>query len=171
MAVGAGIGAGLLAQTRHKALADSAATQDLPGKAMQDKDLLVNASAKALAAGIRAKKVSSVELVQAYLDRIEEINPWLNAVINLTAESALAEAAKADVMLQQNKAVGPLHGVPMTLKDSLDTSGVVTTWSVPERSEHVPVRDATVVARLKAAGVEVPEPRFTKADKTRDVNR
>lgn len=152
MTVGAGIGAGLVAQTRLTALAGSTAPPGLPGIAMQQKGPLVNASAKTLAAGIRAKKVSSVELVQAYLDRIEEINPWLNAVINITAESALAEATKADAMLQQNKAVGPLHGVPMTLKDSLDTTGVVTTWSVPERSDHVPVRDATVVARLKAAG-------------------
>ena len=119
--------------------------------ALRQSDLL-DSSAKSLAVAIRARKISSVELVQAYLKRIEEVNPWLNAVIHTTAESALDDARNADAILIRGKPLGPLHGIPMTVKDSLNTAGVVTTWSVPARSDYIPRHDATVVARLQAAG-------------------
>ena len=149
---GAGLAACLVGSISNPVLADPAESPNGSNAVRSEGGKLVDASVRALAAAIRCKKLSSVELVQAYLDRIEEVNPWLNAVVNLTAESALREAQKADTMLMQGEIAGPLHGVPMTLKDSLNTAGVVTAWSVPGRSTHVPGRDATVVARLKGAG-------------------
>lgn len=116
---------------------------------MQD---LIYASVTQLAAQIRDKQVSSEEVVRAYLDRIEAVNPTLNAVVLLTAESALAQARAADEALAKGESWGPLHGVPMTIKDSLDTAGVISTGGTLGRAQFVPEEDATVVARLKAAG-------------------
>ena len=110
------------------------------------------ASAIDLAGAIRAGEISSEAVVRACLERIEEVNPHLNAVVLLRAEAALAEARKADQALARGKLKGALHGVPMTLKDSLDTAGVTSTGGTPGRARHVPDEDATVVARLKAAG-------------------
>ena len=123
-----------------------------PGNNIVNNADLIDASVQTLTQGIRAKKFSSVELVQAYLNRIEEVNPWLNAVVRTTAESAILQARNADAMLMQGKVLGPLHGIPMTVKDSLNTAGVTTTWSVKARSDFIPDTDATVVARLKSAG-------------------
>ena len=86
------------------------------------------------------------------LDRIEEVNDRLNAVVRLCAERALDEAREADAALARGESKGPLHGVPMTLKDSLDTEGVVTTGGTLGRRTFVPERDSTVAARLRAAG-------------------
>ena len=109
-------------------------------------------SAAALAQAIRGKKVSSEEVVKAHLRRIEAVNPKLNAVVLLTADSALAEARKADSALARGDLKGPLHGVPMTIKDSLDTAGVVSTGGTKGRASFVPRQDASAVARLRAAG-------------------
>jgi len=113
---------------------------------------LIYASATELARAIRAKDVSSEEVVTAYLARISDINPRLNAIVQLTADMTLEQARKADDVLAQGESTGPLHGVPMTIKDSFDTAGVTTTWGTPGRAGYVPDRDATVVARLKEAG-------------------
>ena len=113
---------------------------------------LIYASATELARAIRAKDVSSEEVVTAYLARISDINPRLNAIVQLTSDMALEQARKADDILAQGESTGPLHGVPMTIKDSFDTAGVTTTWGTPGRAGYVPDRDATVVARLKEAG-------------------
>ena len=110
------------------------------------------ASAGDLAASIRTGEYSSEELVSACLERIGEVNPKLNAVIRLDAEGALAQARRADAMLARDDDVGPLHGVPMTIKDSLDTAGMVSTAATKGRENYVPERDATVVARLREAG-------------------
>lgn len=115
-------------------------------------DELIYASATTLGKAIRAKKVSSEEVVKAYLKRIEAVNPKLNAVVQLTAEAALAEAHAADAALARGDVKGPLHGVPMTIKDSLNTAGVVSTGGTKGLASFVPKEDATVVARLKAAG-------------------
>jgi amidase len=80
------------------------------------------------------------------------VNPRLNAVVQLCAERALAEARDADAALAGGETPRPLHGVPMTLKDSLDTEGVVTTGGTLGRASHVPEEDSTVTARLRAAG-------------------
>lgn len=101
---------------------------------------------------IRHKQASSVEVVQAHLTRIAQVNPQLNAVVQLVANQALADAAAADQRLAQGKIDGPLHGVPMTLKDSIDTAGVITTAGTTGRANFVPDRNATVAKRLRGAG-------------------
>ena len=103
------------------------------------------------AALIRSGQLASEELVAHYLERIERFNPRLNAVVAL-AEDALQRAKEADVALAAGRSPGPLHGVPMTIKDCFDTAGVVSTWGTLGRKDFVPAADATVVARLKAAG-------------------
>jgi amidase len=115
-------------------------------------DELIYASATALAKAIRAKQVSAQEVVSAYLERIEAVNPQLNAVVQLTADVALEEARAADDALARGDLKGPLHGVPMTIKDSLDTAGVITTGGTKGRQAFIPSQDATVVARLRATG-------------------
>ena len=115
-------------------------------------DDLIYRSAKSIARAVRDKKVSAVEVVEAHLRRIDEVNPRLNAVVQLVGDRALAEARRADEALARGDAVGPLHGVPMTIKDSLDTEGIVTTGGTKGRAAFVPEQDSTVVARLRAAG-------------------
>src|ERR671924_288509 len=112
----------------------------------------IYASATALARAIRAKEVSATEAVHAYLQRIAAVNPALNAVVQLCAEAAQAEARAADTALARGQMTGPLHGVPMTIKDSLDAAGVITTGGTQGRATFVPAHDATAVARLRAAG-------------------
>lgn len=104
-----------------------------------------------MAKAIRAKKISSVELVELHLCRIEEVNPQLNAVVSLAADRALGEARAADA----RPATGPLHGVPVTLKDSHDTEGILSTGGTAGRRHHVPAEDGVAVARLRAAGAIV----------------
>ena len=118
---------------------------------MPDTDIIYR-SAKSIAQAIRDGEVSSVEVVQAHLSRIGEVNGRLNAVVALCAERALSEARDADAAIARGDSVGPLHGVPMTLKDSLDTEDVITTGGTLGRLNHVPERDSTVAARLRGAG-------------------
>ncbi len=113
---------------------------------------VIYASAVSMAQMIREKEISSVELVDAHLKRIQEVNPKLNAVVQIAGDAAMAEAGRADEALARGENKGPLHGVPMTLKDSLDTADLVTTGGTKGRSAFVPERDATVAARLRAAG-------------------
>jgi amidase len=108
-------------------------------------------SASALGDRIRRREVSSVEATGACLARIEEVNPRLNAVVML-APRALDDARDADAALRRGDLRGPLHGVPFTLKDSLDTAGVTTTAGTVGWRHRVPPQDATVAARLRAAG-------------------
>lgn len=113
---------------------------------------LIFMSATKIAQSIREKKVTSLEVVRAHLAQIEKVNSKLNAVVQLSAERALAEAREADALLAKGRIKGPLHGVPMTIKDSFDTAGVVSTGGTLGRKDYVPSKDATVVARLRAAG-------------------
>lgn len=115
-------------------------------------DELIYASASTLAKAIRTKQVSAQEVVAAHLARIAAVNPRLNAVVQVTAESALAAARAADAALARGELKGPLHGVPFTVKDSLDTAGVITTGGTQGRRNFVPSQDATVVARLRHSG-------------------
>ena len=115
-------------------------------------DPLHYSSAKSIAAAIREKRVSSVEMVAAFLARIEAVNSALNAVVQLRAEQARADARRADEALARGDSLGALHGVPMTIKDSLDTVGMISTGGTLGRAAFVPDRDATVVRRVKAAG-------------------
>ena len=109
-------------------------------------------SARRLAAAIRAGKLSSRDAVEACLERIEKVNPRINAVVQLVAERARAEADERDREAAGRHFRGPLHGVPITVKDSLDTAGIVSTGGTLGRRDFVPDRDAPVVARLRAAG-------------------
>jgi amidase len=109
-------------------------------------------SATKLAQLIAAKTVSSEEVVSAYLARIGQVNPAINAVVTLCSERALEEARRADKELQQGICRGPWHGVPMTIKDSLDTAGVKSTAGTEGRRDFVPQDEATVVARLRKSG-------------------
>ena len=113
---------------------------------------MIYASVVQLAKAIKAKEISSVELVQAYLKRIEAVNPKLNAVVQLRGDEALDEARLADEAPARSEDKGLLHGIPMTIKDSLDTAGVITTGGTLGRENFVPDKDATVVTRLKNEG-------------------
>ncbi len=112
---------------------------------------LIFSSATEIARRIREREVSSAEVVEAHLRRIARVNPALNAVVTLT-EDAYEQARKADAALHAGELWGPLHGVPMTIKDSFDTAGIRSTWGTVGRREFIPDADATAVARMKAAG-------------------
>lgn len=113
---------------------------------------LLYISATALARAIRAREITSLEVTEAHIARIAEVNPYLNAVVQLTAESAIEASRHADAALARGETGGPLYGVPMTIKDSFETRGVITTAGTKGLERYVPNRDATVVARLKGAG-------------------
>lgn len=112
---------------------------------------LMYQSAMSQARQIRDKQFGSEELVRQHLQRIEQINPKINAVVAL-ADAAIEQAKRADKALAKGNLMGPLHGVPMTIKDCFDTAGVVSTWGTMGRKDFIPGEDATVVKRLKAAG-------------------
>jgi amidase len=113
---------------------------------------IILSSASELANAIRSKKLSSKAIVEAHLERIAKVNPKLNAIVQLTADTARKEADEADAALARGEIKGPLHGVPMTIKDTLETSGVICTGGTKGRANYIPKQDATAVARLRAAG-------------------
>ncbi len=114
-------------------------------------DKLIFKSTTELAGTIRTGEVSSKEVVDAYLQRIEEVNPKINAVVQL-AEAARVQAKEADSAFKRGEIKGPLHGIPFTVKDSIETVGVICTGGTKGRASFVPTQDATVVARLRDAG-------------------
>ncbi len=101
---------------------------------------------------VRRKRVSPVELTQACLARIEKLNPKLNAFITITADSALAQAREAEADIQHGHWRGELHGIPIALKDLVDTAGVRTTAASALFKDRIPTQDAEIVRRLKASG-------------------
>ncbi|HKW27370.1 MAG TPA: amidase [Terriglobales bacterium] len=101
---------------------------------------------------VRKKSVSPVELTRACLERTAQLNPGLNAFITVTADSALEEARRAEHEIQHGEWKGPLHGIPISLKDLVDTAGVLTTAASAVFRERVPQEDAEIVRRLKVAG-------------------
>ena len=106
-----------------------------------------------LADRIRERDISPTEAVTAVLERLEEVEPAINAFVTVTADAALAGAKVAERALLDPKAdLGPLHGVPITVKDLCDTAGVRTTYGSKSFADHVPERDAVTWSRLKAAG-------------------
>jgi aspartyl-tRNA(Asn)/glutamyl-tRNA(Gln) amidotransferase subunit A len=110
-------------------------------------------SATDLAALIRRKKVSPVEAVDAVLDRIERVNPQVNAFVTVTAEAARRQARAAERALgRRSVTLGPLHGVPFSVKDLVVTRGVRTTFGTRLFADHVPTEDAPMVERLRGAG-------------------
>jgi len=109
-------------------------------------------SATALAGAIRRKELSALEVLEAHLAHIARHNARLNAIVTLDAEGALARARAADAALARREVWGPLHGLPMTLKDSHAVAGMRTTAGYPPLADHVPPEDGAVAARLKSAG-------------------
>src|SRR4051812_44757001 len=108
-------------------------------------------SASELAAGIRERRFSSREVVESCLARIEAVNPRVNAIVTLDAEGALAAADAAD----RGTPGGPLHGVPVAVKDLEETAGMRTTFGSPLFASHVPAADPPEVERWRRAGVLV----------------
>ena len=109
------------------------------------------ASASALAERIRSRALSPVEVVQAHLDRIDALNPRLNAIVTF-AEDAMDRAKEAEGAVMQGEDLGPLHGVPYTLKDCVEVSGMRTTQGSRLFADFISRQDATVYKRLKGAG-------------------
>lgn len=109
-------------------------------------------SASRIAAEIRAGKLTSRTIVDACLERIEQVNPSINAVVQLVAGRAREEADELDRLAASGRFKGPLHGVPITIKDSLDSEGIVSTGGTMGRKHFIPQQDAPVVARLRDAG-------------------
>jgi amidase len=112
---------------------------------------LTTKSATELVALIHSRAVSPVEAVEAHLRRIEQANPSLNAIVTI-AEDAVERARVCEAALVSGKDLGPLLGLPVTVKDTIDTAGLRTTSGSRIRAQHVPEQDAASVARLKAAG-------------------
>ena len=111
--------------------------------------------ASAQAAALRKGQVSSVELLKAYLERVDRYNPALNALVVDDRKVALQRARAADRALAKGEVWGPLHGLPMTVKESFDLVGHPTTWGHLPRKAHVAKQDALAVQRLKAAGAVI----------------
>ena len=108
-----------------------------------------------LARLIRARELSATELLAAVLARIEAANPAINAIVTLAAEQAQATAAGLDARAARGEFAGPLHGLPIAVKDLAETAGIRTTYGSPVFASHVPAFDAPHVARLRQAGAVV----------------
>ena len=104
---------------------------------------------------LRRREISPVEITRECLDRIEALNPTLNAFISVTAEAALAEARAAEAEIGRAEWRGPLHGIPVALKDLIDTAGVRTTAASALYKDRIPGQDAEIVCRLRRAGVVI----------------
>ena len=115
-------------------------------------DSLCDLSAVELAARLRAAEVSAREVLAAHLERIERVNPTVNAIITLVPERAMERAAALDDHLGRGGEPGPLHGLPVAHKDLAETAGVLTTFGSPIFADHVPTQDALVVERMAVAG-------------------
>jgi len=121
-------------------------------EAMNPAEALTKMSLTEAAAQLRAHQVTSVALTTACLDKIKALDPGINSFITLTAESALEQARVADSELQAGKSRGPLHGIPLALKDLIDVAGVKTTAGSAVLASNVAGKDAEVTRRLRAAG-------------------
>ncbi|MBU8911211.1 MAG: amidase [Desulfobacterales bacterium] len=113
---------------------------------------IIYGSMTVLAKLIQKRELSCYEVVLAHLEHIEKVNPKINAVFQIDADKALKEARRSDKALSKKTIYGPLHGVPVTIKDSLDTKRIISTWGTKGRQNFIPKKDASVVARLRRAG-------------------
>src|SRR5262249_18015459 len=113
---------------------------------------LTRKPARELAALIRTRKVSPTEVLDAHLAVIERVNPKLNAFVTLVPEQARAAAQAAEAAVARGETVGPLHGLPVAIKDVTLTAGIRTTYASPLYKDFVPAEDAEAVRRLKQAG-------------------
>jgi aspartyl-tRNA(Asn)/glutamyl-tRNA(Gln) amidotransferase subunit A len=126
--------------------------KDSAANSAQDTNAIYFKDATELAALIRTKQISSREVVQAHLDRIALVNTKVNAIVTLLANDALKGADAADKAVKDGAELGQLHGFPFTIKDAIDTAGVLTQRASRIFAGNVPTKDATVVTRFKAAG-------------------
>jgi aspartyl-tRNA(Asn)/glutamyl-tRNA(Gln) amidotransferase subunit A len=115
-------------------------------------DALTALSLAEISARIHSKNVTSTELVQASLARIQALNPKVNAYVTVMARQALEQARELDAEQKAGKFRGPLHGIPIGLKDNIDTAGTRTTAASPMFKDRVPTEDAEIVLRMKKAG-------------------
>lgn len=120
---------------------------------MNDDPALLPASN--LVAALRRGEMGSLELLDHYLQRVAGLNAEINAVVTMDIERARLEAKRADDLLSKGESIGPLHGLPITVKDSFETAGLTTTSGAPELWDHVPVKDAVAVGRYRAAGAVI----------------
>jgi aspartyl-tRNA(Asn)/glutamyl-tRNA(Gln) amidotransferase subunit A len=128
----------------RRLLADAVVPADLTSKSLTE-----------ISAMMRAQQVTSTQLVHVLLDRINAINPKVNAYVTVMAKDALAQASMLDAEQKAGKFRGPLHGIPVALKDNIDTAGTRTTAASPMFKDRVPTEDAEVVVRLKKAGAVI----------------
>ena len=119
---------------------------------------------------LKERNTSAREITQTHIDQINKVNGALNAVVQITETEAIEQAENLDKFMANGNPVGPLHGVPMTLKDSLDTEGIITTYGTEGKRNYIPNKDASLVARLKSAGAillgKTNTPEFTLAADT-----
>jgi len=115
--------------------------------------VIVFESARTLAARIRKRELSAVEVVAAFIAQVERVNPQVNAIVTFLPEAALEEARRIDARLARGEPAGPLAGLPIAYKDMIPTRGVRTTFGSPIFADNVPAQDHAIVERLRAAGV------------------
>ena len=115
-------------------------------------DILTQLSGAEIARRIRDRDLSPVEVVEGYLERIDRYDDVLHSYITVCRDEALAAARQAEQAVMQGESVGPLHGLPLSVKDQMDTAGVLTTAGSTILADYVPTEDATLIARAKAAG-------------------
>jgi len=113
------------------------------------------ASATELANHIRNREIGALELLEHYFERVDRHNPKLNAIVVEIREQARDVARAADAAVAAGESLGPLHGVPMTIKESYNLAGTPTTWGNPDWTQNVPEEDAESVKRLKLAGANI----------------
>jgi aspartyl-tRNA(Asn)/glutamyl-tRNA(Gln) amidotransferase subunit A len=112
-------------------------------------------SAEALGAQFSAGALTPSEVLEAVLERVADVNPQINAIVTLDAAGARATAAASTLRWRAGRALGPLDGVPLTIKDNLEVGGLRCTWGSPVFAQHVPLVDELPVARLRAAGAVI----------------
>jgi len=115
----------------------------------------VGTSVAELGQRLRSGELTSVEIVQAALDSIARLNPALNAFVHVNIEGALAQAIQADAQLRAGRDAGPLHGIPVAIKDNIDTFDMPTTYGSAHFAHHAPTQDALCVQRLRQAGAVI----------------
>jgi len=140
---------------RRDFLLGSAAAAGLPPAGAAEKFDGAFGSARDAAAAIKAKKISSVELTTEAWRRIDRYNPKINAIIWPLHESSMAEAKAADLAIARKQALGPMHGVPVTIKESFHIEGTPTTWGIAAAKDFRPKMTALVVERLRKSGAVV----------------
>src|SRR5690348_3694422 len=109
------------------------------------------ASISELAGAIQQKKASSEEIVRALVDRTKQLDSKLNSYITFLPDQAIEQARKADQLMSKGQHLGKLHGIPISIKDHIDTEGIPTSAGAKSRLNNIPTKDAAVVRRLKNA--------------------